>query len=52
MYRTVEANELDSVKYLEFLFDRIPNIKSLTDEALDEFCLGRLLYKKRVPSYT
>ena len=36
VYRTAEANGLDPVKYLEFLFDRIPNIKSLTNEALDE----------------
>lgn len=36
IYRTAEANGLDSVKYLEFLFDRIPNLETLSDEALDE----------------
>jgi transposase len=36
VYRTAEANGLDPAKYLEFLFDRIPNLESLSDETLDE----------------
>ena len=36
VYRTAEANGLDPVKYLEYLFDRIPNMECLSDEALDE----------------
>lgn len=36
VYRTAEANGLNPVSYLEFLFDRIPNLECLSDEALDE----------------
>lgn len=35
IYKTAEANQLDPVKYLTFLFEKIPNLPIMTDEALD-----------------
>ena len=36
VYRTAEVNGLNPVSYLEFLFDRIPNLAHVSNEALDE----------------
>lgn len=36
MYRTAEVNGLNPVSYMEFLFDRIPNLVPVSNEALDE----------------
>lgn len=36
VYKTAELNELDPVKSLEFLFDKIPNLPCISDEALDQ----------------
>lgn len=35
VYKTAELNGLNPAKYLEFLFDKIPNLPKLTTEALD-----------------
>ncbi|WP_326934318.1 transposase domain-containing protein, partial [Enterococcus avium] len=43
VYRTAEANELNPVAYLEFLFDRIPNLAHVSNEALDELLPWRPL---------
>ncbi|MFR3734000.1 MAG: IS66 family transposase [Enterococcus sp.] len=43
VYRTAEANELNPVAYLEFLFDRIPNMTHVSNEALDELLPWRPL---------
>ena len=34
---TAAANNLDTYKYLEFIFRRLPNIPSLDDSILDEY---------------
>lgn len=35
IYRTAVANGLDPVRYIEFLFDQMPNMDTLSDEGLD-----------------
>ncbi len=36
VYKTAELNGLNPVKYLEFLFDKIPNLPVLSAETLDQ----------------
>ncbi|WP_083429556.1 IS66 family transposase, partial [Enterococcus italicus] len=36
VYKTAELNGLSPVKYLEFLFERIPNLPIVSESALDE----------------
>lgn len=36
VYKTAELNGLNATKYLEFLFDKIPNLPTLSAEALDQ----------------
>ncbi|MGM0123587.1 hypothetical protein IGI37_000959 [Enterococcus sp. AZ194] len=35
IYRTAVANGLDPIRYIEFLFDRVPNMATLSDEGSD-----------------
>ncbi|MGM0122778.1 hypothetical protein IGI37_000144 [Enterococcus sp. AZ194] len=35
IYRTAVANGLDPIRYIEFLFDRVPNMETQSDEGLD-----------------
>ncbi|WP_438760314.1 hypothetical protein [Enterococcus sp. AZ194] len=35
IYRTAVATGLDLIRYIESLFDRVPNMETVSDEGLD-----------------
>ena len=50
MYQTAKASDIDPVKHLKYLFNQSLNLKSLSDEVLDERLLWMPLEQTEFPN--